>query len=116
MVSKLSDLILDLITLTGIGIAIVGSLGLLKYEKKPREEDVNNWIKRYEKKHGKWDPQLKDLVRGELDVGSVWDADDHEAPKKFIKSWKTRRKISRFLIIMGPGIAAAPIALSIAGV
>ena len=41
------------------------------------------------------------------------DANDIESPKKFIKSWKTRRKISRILIFIGPVIAAIPIALSI---
>ncbi len=113
MVSKLPEFLFNLVTLIGIALAVGGSVGVLKYEKRPRKEDSDKWIKNYEKTHGKWDPKLTDLLRGELDVGSVWDANDIESPKKFIESWKTRRKISRILIFIGPVIAAIPIALSI---
>ena len=109
----MSDLILSLMIFAGVGIALWGFFWMSKYEKRPTGDDSKKWIEKYKKKHGNWDPKLTDLVRGELDLGKVYDFDDVAAPKKFIEQWKKRRKIGRIMVPIGILIPAIEIIFSI---
>ena len=103
--SKLFEFVFNLISLVGIGLAVWGGIWAYLYRGKPKPDDYKRWENKYTKKHG--EIEFKDLERGFVDPGMVYDADNFASHRDFNKGWRRKRIVGVVLGLVGAAIASS---------